>query len=63
MSLPVGGARVSTAYAASMLLTDVATGRLVWTSKVTAPASQNINAQIGELAKVGLEAVQKAGLL
>jgi len=63
ISLPVGGAQVSTAYAASMVLADVATGRLIWTSKVTAPASQNINAQIGELAKVGIEAVQKAGLL
>ena len=62
VSVPVGGAGVSTGYAANMVLTDVATGRVMWTSKVTAPASLDVNAQIGQLAKAGVEAAQKAGL-
>lgn len=62
VSVPVGGSRVNTAYAASMVLTDAATARMMWTGKVTTPASQNINAQIAGLAKVGVEAAQKAGL-
>jgi hypothetical protein len=33
----------------------------MWTSKVTAPAAQDLGAQIGELARVGVEAAQKAG--
>jgi hypothetical protein len=62
VSMPVGGGGVTTAYAASMVLTDVASGRMMWTSKVTAPASKDVGAQIGKLAKTGVEAAQKAGL-
>jgi len=62
ISVPVGGAQVDTGYAASMTLTDVATVRLMWTSKVTTPAGQNVDAQLGELARAGMEAARKAGL-
>jgi hypothetical protein len=62
VSMPVGGAGVTTAYAANMVLTDVASGSMMWTSKVTAPASKDVGAQIGKLAKTGVEAAQKAGL-
>ena len=62
VSMPVGGGRVNTAYAANMVLTDVASGRMMWTSKVTAPASKDVGAQIGKLAKTGVDAAQKAGL-
>jgi hypothetical protein len=61
VGVPVGGPQVDTAYGANMTLTDVATVRLMWTSKVTAPAAQDLGAQIGELARVGVEAAQKAG--
>jgi hypothetical protein len=53
---------VNTAYGANLVLTDVATGKMMWTSKVITPASQNVNAQIGALAKVGVTAAQSAGL-
>jgi hypothetical protein len=33
----------------------------MWTSKVTAPASQNVNMQIEEIAKVGVGAARSAG--
>lgn len=62
VSMPVGGGGVTTAYAANMVLTDVASGRMMWTSKVTAPASKDVGAQIGKLAKTGIEAAQKAGM-
>jgi hypothetical protein len=62
VSMPVGGAGVNRAYGANLVLTDVATGRLMWTSKVTTRASQDVNAQIGALAKTGVTAAQSAGL-
>lgn len=62
VSVPVGAGRVNTAYGANMVLTEVASGRMMWTSKVTAPASQDVGAQIAELAKTGLDAARKAGL-
>jgi hypothetical protein len=33
----------------------------MWTSKVTAPGSQNVGTQIGDLARVGVEAARTAG--
>ncbi len=62
VGVPVGASQVSTAYAADMVLTDVDTVRVMWTSKVTTPASQDINNQISDLAKAGVEAAQKSGL-
>jgi len=61
VAMPVGGGRVDTAYGADLTLTDVETVRLMWTGKVTAPASGNINTQIGELTRVGIEAAARAG--
>lgn len=62
IGVPVGGGQVNTGYGANVMLTDVATGRLMWTSKVTTPTSGDINAQLAELARVAVEAAQKAGL-
>jgi hypothetical protein len=45
-----------------MVLTDAATVKLMWSSKVTTPASSNLNAQMSELARVGVEAARGAGL-
>ncbi len=61
VGFPVGGGQATTGYAANMVLTDVATVRLMWTGKVTTPASQNVSVQIGELARVGVEAARAAG--
>lgn len=62
VSVPVGGTGVSTAYAADMVLTDVATGKVMWTSRVSAPASRDAGAQMAKLAQVGLQAAKAAGL-
>jgi hypothetical protein len=63
VSVPVGAEHVHTAYAANMSLTDVDTGRLMWSSTVTTPASQDVTAQVNKLAKAGVEAAQQAGIL
>ena len=63
VSMPVGGSGVNTAYGANVGLTDVDSGKLMWTSKVGAPASSDVNAQINRLAKVALDAAHKAGFL
>jgi hypothetical protein len=62
LSVPVGTERIHTAYAANMTLTDVDTGRLMWSSTVTTPASQDVTAQVNKLAKAGVEAAQQAGI-
>jgi hypothetical protein len=62
VSMPVGGERVNTAYAAEMSLTDVASGRLIWSSTVSSPASRDVNGQVASLAKTGVESATKAGL-
>jgi uncharacterized spore protein YtfJ len=63
VGVPVGGEQVYTTYAADMTLTDVDTGRLMWTSRVTTSASQELAEQVAKLAKAGVEAAQQAGLL
>lgn len=62
VSVPVGEGRVDTAYAANMAFTDVESGRLMWTGKVRASGSQDINQQIATLAKNGVEAARSAAL-
>jgi len=61
IGFPIGGGQAMTGYAANLVLTDVATVRMMWTGKVTTPASQNLNVQMGELARVGVEAARAAG--
>lgn len=61
IGFPIGGGQATSGYAASMVLTDAATVKLMWSSKVTTPASSNVNAQMGELARVGVEAARGAG--
>jgi hypothetical protein len=63
VGVPVSGEQVSTAYAADMTLTDVGTGRLMWTSKITTPASQDIAEQVTRLVEVGAQSAQQAGYL
>ena len=62
VSAPIGGGRVTSGYSANGRVTDVASGRLFWTAKATAPPSSDVNAQMGELSKAVLGAADKAGL-
>src|SRR4029450_3786375 len=63
VGVPVGGEQVNTAYAADMTLTDVGTGRLMGTSKITTPASQDTTEQVSRLVEVGVQSAQQAGYL
>ena len=63
VGFPVGGEQVNTAYAADMTLTDVETGRLMWSSRITTPASQDITEQVTQLVEVGVKSAQQAGYL
>jgi hypothetical protein len=63
VGVPVGDEQVNTAYAADLTLTDVETGRLMWTSKITTPASQDITEQVTQLVQVGVQSAQQAGYL
>ena len=62
VSAPVGGTKVATGYAANASVTDVASGRLMWTAKATTAPSDDINSQIAELANAVVTGAGKAGL-
>jgi hypothetical protein len=62
VSVPVGQPRTSTGYAANMVFKESQTGKVMWTGKVSAPASQDINMQMNTIAKAGVQAARNAGL-
>jgi hypothetical protein len=63
VSAPLGGGQrpVTAGYAANSVLTDVSSGRLMWTAKASTPSSDNLAGQIGDLSRTVVEAAQKAG--
>jgi len=63
ISFPFGGGErgPDRGYAANVVLTDVATGQLMWTSKVTTSSWQPLETQVSELVKTAVEGAQKAG--
>lgn len=62
VSAPIGGGQVSQGYAANGRVTDVASGRLMWTARASSPPSADVNAQFAELSKSVLDAAGTAGL-
>lgn len=62
VALPVG-ASSGTGMAASSALTDVGSGKLVWSAQASAPASPDTAAQIDELAGVLAGGLKQAGML
>ncbi len=64
VGVPLGGEAgpAQTGYSANGALTDVATGRLMWTAKATTPPSSDVNQQIATLARYVMDAARKAGL-
>ena len=62
VAAPIGGGRVDTGFAANGRVTDVASGRLVWTASAAAPPSSDLNAQFSALSKAVLNAAERAGL-
>ncbi len=62
VAAPIGGGRVTTGYSANARVTDVASGKLVWTARATTPPSSDVGAQVTELSKTVVGAADKAGL-
>lgn len=62
VNAPIGGGTVTSGYSANGRVTEVSSGRLVWTAKATSPASSDVSAQMGELSRVVLTAAEKDGL-
>ncbi|KQU80603.1 MULTISPECIES: hypothetical protein [unclassified Rhizobacter] len=62
MSTPVGGGGNATVgYAAETSITDVRSGKLMWTGRATTAPSKEVNKQMAELATALLSGAQKAG--
>lgn len=63
ISMPVGGGTVTEAWAADTAIVDVASGKPVWTGRATTPTGSDTTAQLADLARVTVEALQNNGLL
>jgi hypothetical protein len=62
MSAPIGGAGpAETGYAATASLTDVASGRLMWSARASASPSSDVGQQLSALAMLLLDAARQAG--
>ena len=55
------GGQPSTGYAVNSTITDVATGRTMWTAKASTGPSSDTSAQVSELAKAVANAALQAG--
>lgn len=62
VSAPVGATKVSTGHAVNVSVTDVASGRLMWTARASASPSEDINEQVATLARKAAAGATKAGL-
>ena len=62
VSMPVGGQQSNTGYAMNSRVTDVSSGKLLWTAKASASPSADVSAQLSELHKVVFGAADKAQL-
>jgi len=63
ISMPIGGATVSEAYAADTAIVDVATGKLMWSGRATSPTGGDVTSQLTELTRVMFESLSGSGLL
>ena len=62
ISFPVGGTRVSNAYASETVLIDPANGAVMWSARASSSASQDATGPIGELAKSPPDALRQSAL-
>lgn len=62
ISLPIGGPSATQGLGASAALVDVASARIVWSGKASAPPSGDVGAQVLALTQVATEAMRRAAL-
>ena len=61
VSAPIGGSHISQGYVANASLSEVATGRLMWTAKASTQRSDDLNWQVDSLTKAVVGGAQQAG--
>ena len=62
VSVPVGGQQTNTGYAMNSRVTEVNSGKVLWTAKASASPSSDVSAQLSELTKAVFGAADKAQL-
>lgn len=62
ISVPIGGPSASQGLGANVALVDVASARIVWSGKASAPPSGDMGAQVLGLTQVATEAMRRAAL-
>lgn len=62
VSAPIAGGQPSYGFALSSRVTDVRSGRVVWTARASTPPSSDVNAQLTELTRSLFGAADKAQL-
>jgi len=62
VSVPLGGTAARSGYSAGSRLSDTGSGRLVWSARASAPASDDLGTQVGALTRAVADAAAKAGL-
>ena len=62
ISMPIGGATVSEAYAADTAIVDVATGKLMWSGRASSPTGGDVTSQLSDLTRVMFESLSGSGL-
>ena len=63
IGFPVGGSRVAQAFGAETALIDPSNGATMWSGRASSSTSQDLTAQITELAQVTASALAGAGML
>jgi hypothetical protein len=62
VSAPIGGGPATLGYALASRLSDVGSGRLLWTAKASAPPSSDVTRQLSDLTRAVFDAADKAQL-
>lgn len=62
MSAPLGAGTMDTGFGANAALTDVASGRLMWSGRASAAPSSDVGQQLATLAQLLMDAARQAGL-
>ena len=61
ISFPVGGTRVSNAYASETAVIDPANGAIMWSARASSPSGPDATTQIADLARTAAGAIKQAG--
>ena len=62
VSAPIGSDRITTGFAASGRITDVASGKLLWTAREAPPPTGDLRGHMADLSAAVLDSAQRAGL-